>query len=242
FNFVDGDGDFFQVAVLVVGNVAAGGAVAFQGGQLGQVVFRFGRTGFFHGGDHVPGAIVGVRSVNTGLSLEAGLVVLGEFFASRHGGQRHTSQGRVSAVGGIASQTQEGVAACHFTRNQRCLDVQRLHLTLHGAGLRIEATKEDGIGCLGLDVGQNGGEVVGFVRGVFTGHDLATCFFYRTGNLVSQTLAVSGTVVDQGHFLGRQILDDELAHSRTLLGVAGHHAEGVVVTLLSVLRGSCHGD
>ncbi len=115
-------------------------------------------------------------------------------------------------------------------------------MTLHRAGLRIQTTKEDGIGCLGLDVGQNGGEVVGFVRGVFTGHDLATGFFYRTGNLVSQTLAVSSTVVDQGYFLGCQILDDELTHSGTLLGVAGHHAEGVVVTLLGVLRRGCHGD
>ena len=58
-HLVEGDGNFFQVAILVVGNIAAGCAIAFQTGQLGQVVSGFGRTGFFHGGDHVPGAVIG---------------------------------------------------------------------------------------------------------------------------------------------------------------------------------------
>ena len=38
FNLVESDGNFFQVAILVVGNIAAGCAIAFKTGQLGQVV------------------------------------------------------------------------------------------------------------------------------------------------------------------------------------------------------------
>ena len=117
-----------------------------------------------------------------------------------------------------------------------------MHLAAHGAGLRIQTAKENGLCTLGFDAGQDGGEVAGLVGGVFAGYHGAARAFDGGNHLVCQALAVGGAVVNHGHFFRVQILDHEDAHGSTLLGVAGHHAKRGVIALQGVFRRGGHGD
>ncbi|MNS72793.1 hypothetical protein D3C72_1062130 [compost metagenome] len=71
---------------------------------------------------------------------------------------------------------------------------------------------------------------------------MATRGLHGLFHFVGQTLAIGRAVVDDGDLLGLQVLHHELADRRTLLGVAGHHAERGFVALLGVFRRRRHGD
>jgi hypothetical protein len=67
--------------------------------------------------------------------------------------------------------------------------------------LCVHAAVEDDVRLGGLDGGQNGVEVGSGVGGEFTFHHFQTLGLDGFFKLVSQTLTVSGTVVNDGTFL-----------------------------------------
>ena len=137
-------------------------------------------------------------------------------------------------VAGFAGELHEFRRTDTVTADELGLDAQFLHLLGHRTTLGIHATVENNIRLLGFDLGQNGLEVGGLVVGIFGSDNLQAGSLSGLLELVGQTLAVSGAVIDDGN--GLAFLGHELAEHLALLDIIGHDAESGSKTLLRVFR------
>ncbi len=211
-------------------------------GQHRQIDFGIGGIGVFHCLDQGASGVVTIRRVSGHVHLETRLVAAFVVLALGHLVQRQARQRSDGAVGFLASQLQEGRSLGHFAGDQRHGQAQALHLLGHRRGLRVGAAVEHHVRRGGLDRGQDGGEVGGFVIGEFALDHIAAGGLGGFLELVGQTLAVSGAVVDDHHFLGAQLFHHELTHHRALLSVGSHRAEGILEALRGKGRRSGHRD
>jgi hypothetical protein len=85
-------------------------------------------------------------------------------------------------------------------------DAQLLHLAHHRAGHGVHATEEDDVRLLGLQAGQDGGEVRGLVVGELATYGLAAGSLDTLFELVGHALAIGRAVVDDGDALALEVL------------------------------------
>src|SRR5690606_1279923 len=73
-HLINGDGNFLEIALLVIGIALARATGLLQSTYLGQIIRRLGGSRLLHGGNHVPRTVVLVRSIDNRTLLEALLV------------------------------------------------------------------------------------------------------------------------------------------------------------------------
>ena len=231
---VDGDGAV-QHVTLVVKLDLAHHAIVLNGGQCRQEFLRISRVGLLHGGGHQLGGVVSVRGVQLHFAV-LGLELLVEGGKARQLFLRHTGVGSELAFSGVSSQLDEFRGLEAVAADQLGGDAQLLDLLGHRAGLRVHAAKEDHVRLGALDRGQDGHEVGGGVGGELALDDFHALALGGFFHFVSQTLAVSGAVVNDGDFLGFQGVGDEITDGLALLHIVRDHTEGALEALGGVSR------
>ena len=95
------------------------------------------------------------------------------------------------------------------------------HLAQHRAGLGVHAAVEHSVRCLGLDGGQDGHEVSGFVGGELLVHNLQAFLLGGLFEDFSNALAVSGTVINDGDFFQLELVsgvESQAGAQRVVIG------------------------
>src|SRR3990167_8999546 len=111
---------------------------------------------------------------------------------------------------------------------------QRAHLLHHRSALCVHAAKKQQVGVQSLDLGEDRGEVGGFVGGEFVADDGGTSGHSGFFKFIRQTLTVGCAVVDDRNVLSLHFAYRKLAQHAALLRIVRHHAECILETLLGV--------
>ena len=116
-------------------------------------------------------------------------------------------------------------------------------LAQHRAGLRVEPAEEHRVGLFGLDAGQDGHEIGGFVGGELFCHHLDAFFLGGGLEHVGQALAVGGAVVNHGDLLdfqGVMGVNGQRCAERVVIG--NQAKRGLVAGLGQIGVGGRRGD
>ncbi len=179
------------------------------------------------------GAVIRVRRIKLERAgAELGVIAPFPGFAARHLAQRGAAFGAGDASNGFTRELAQFRCADAIAAHQRGLDAQLAHLANQRAGLGIHAAVENDVRLRSLDLGQNGGEVGGFVVGVLAIHQFHAVFLGRLGEHVGHALTVGGTIIDHGDGLGFQRVLGIVGQTCAQRAVVGDDAEEGLETLL----------